>query len=159
MQVLKDTVVTLTYTVTDSDGATIDDGNDPLVYLHGGYDGIFPAIEEALQGKNIGDSFRLKLQPEDAFGDYDEQLVLVEEKDVFPENIEIGMAFERVGEDGEDDMIFRITDIADDKIIIDGNHPLAGMALVFDGKVAEVRQATPEEISHGHVHGEGGHHH
>ena len=159
MQVLKDTVVTLTYTVTDSDGATIDDGSDPLVYLHGGYDGIFPAIEEALQGKNIGDSFRLKLQPEDAFGDYDEQLVLVEEKDVFPENIEIGMAFERVGDEGDEDMIFRITDIADDKIIIDGNHPLAGMALVFDGKIAEVRKATPEEVSHGHVHGEGGHHH
>ncbi|HLW05101.1 MAG TPA: FKBP-type peptidyl-prolyl cis-trans isomerase [Azoarcus sp.] len=159
MQVLKDTVVTLTYTVTDSDGATIDDGSDPLVYLHGGYDGIFPAIEEALQGKSIGDSFRLKLQPEDAFGDYDEQLVLVEEKDVFPENIEIGMAFERVGDEGEEDMIFRITDIADDKIIIDGNHPLAGMSLIFDGKVTEVRKATPEEISHGHVHGEGGHHH
>jgi len=159
MQVLKDTVVTLTYTVTDSDGATIDDGSDPLVYLHGGYDGIFPAIEEALQGKTIGDSFRLKLQPEDAFGDYDEQLVLVEEKNVFPENIEIGMAFERVGDEGEEDMIFRITDIADDKIIIDGNHPLAGMSLIFDGKVTEVRKATPEEISHGHVHGEGGHHH
>lgn len=159
MQVLKDTVVTLTYTVTDSDGATIDDGSDPLVYLHGGYDGIFPAIEEALQGKSIGDSFRLKLQPEDAFGDYDEQLVLVEEKNVFPENIEIGMAFERVGDEGEEDMIFRITDIADDKIIIDGNHPLAGMSLIFDGKVTEVRKATPEEISHGHVHGEGGHHH
>ena len=135
MQVLKDTVVTLTYTVTDSDGATIDDGSDPLVYLHGGYDGIFPAIEEALQGKTIGDSFR------------------------FPENIEIGMAFERVGDEGEEDMIFRITDIADDKIIIDGNHPLAGMSLIFDGKVTEVRKATPEEISHGHVHGEGGHHH
>jgi len=158
-ELVKNSVVTLKYTVRDPEGAMIDDGEHPLVYLHGGYDGIFPAIEEALQGKNAGDDFRLKLQPEDAFGDYDEELVLIEDKELFPENIEVGMAFERVGDEDEDDMVFRITDIAEDKVIIDGNHPLAGMALIFDGKVSEVRQATQEEISHGHVHGAGGHHH
>ena len=159
MQILKNTVVTLDYKVTDSEGNLIDDGKNPLVYLHGGYDGIFPAIEEALQGKNVGDAFTLKLQPEDAFGDYDEELVMIEGVDQFPENIEIGMAFERVGDDGEEDMVYRITDIADGKVVVDGNHPLAGMSLVFDGKVAEVRAATDEEMSHGHVHGPGGHHH
>ncbi|AUN94838.1 FKBP-type peptidyl-prolyl cis-trans isomerase [Pseudazoarcus pumilus] len=159
MQILKDTVVTLDYTVTDSDGNLIDDGKNPLVYLHGGYDGIFPLIEETLQGKEVGETFTVKLQPEDAFGDIDEELVLIEEAAMFPENIEVGMAFERVGEDDEEDMVYRITDIADGKVVVDGNHPLAGMALVFDGKVADVRSATPEEIQHGHVHGAGGHHH
>tara|TARA_R110002049_G_scaffold19814_11_gene73775 strand:- start:1208 stop:1687 length:480 start_codon:yes stop_codon:yes gene_type:complete len=159
MQILKDTVVTLDYTVTDSDGNLIDDGKNPLVYLHGGYDGIFPLIEETLQGKDVGETFTVKLQPEDAFGDIDEELVLIEEAAMFPENIEVGMAFERVGEDDEEDMVYRITDIADGKVVVDGNHPLAGMALVFDGKVADVRAATPEEIQHGHVHGAGGHHH
>jgi len=159
MQILKNTVVTLQYKVTDSDGNLIDDGKNPLVYLHGGYDGIFPAIEEALHGKSVGDTFQLKLQPEDAFGDYDEQLVMIEDISQFPENIEVGMAFERVGDEGEDDMVYRITDIADGKVVVDGNHPLAGMALVFEGKIAGVRPATPEELSHGHVHGPGGHHH
>ncbi len=147
------------YTVQDSDGNLIDDGKHPLVYLHGGYDGVFPLLEEALHGKKMGEAFTVKLQPEDAFGDYDEELVLVEEASQFPENIEVGMSFERIGEDGEDDMIYRITDIAEGKVVVDGNHPLAGVSLVFDGSVAEVRMASAEEIAHGHVHGPGGHHH
>jgi FKBP-type peptidyl-prolyl cis-trans isomerase SlyD len=159
MEIVKNTVVTLNYTVQDSDGNLIDDGKHPLVYLHGGYDGIFPILEEALHGKKVGEAFTVKLQPEDAFGDYDEELVLVEEASQFPENIEVGMSFERVGEDGEDDMIYRITDIAEGKVVVDGNHPLAGVALVFDGSVAEVRTASAEEIGHGHVHGPGGHQH
>lgn len=159
MEIVKNSVVTLNYTVQDSDGNLIDDGKHPLVYLHGGYDGIFPMLEEALHGKKVGEAFTVKLQPEDAFGDYDEELVLVEEASQFPENIEVGMSFERVGEDGEDDMIYRITDIAEGKVVVDGNHPLAGVALVFDGSVAEVRMASAEEIAHGHVHGPGGHHH
>ncbi len=159
MEIAKNTVVTLKYTVHDPDGNLIDDGAHPLVYLHGGYDGIFPALEEALHGKKLGEVLSVKLQPDDAFGDYDEELVLVEEASQFPENIEIGMSFERVGEDGEDDMVFRITDIAEGKVVVDGNHPLAGVALIFDCTVSEVRSASAEEITHGHVHGEGGHHH
>lgn len=159
MEVAKNTVVTLRYTVRDSDGELIDDGKEPLVYLHGGYDGIFPKIEESLQGKSVGDTLRLKLQPEEAFGEYDEELVFIEDISLFPENIEVGMAFERVGEDGEDDILYRITDIAEGKVVVDGNHPLAGMALVFELEVADVRLATPEEIAHGHPHGAGGHAH
>lgn len=158
-EIVKNTVVTLKYTVQDTDGNMIDDGAQPLVYLHGGYDGIFPALEEALHGKKVGESFQIKLQPEDAFGDYDEELVLIEEVSQFPENIEVGMSFERVGEDGEEDLVYRITDIAEGKVVVDGNHPLAGVALVFDGSIAEVRMASAEEVSHGHVHGAGGHHH
>lgn len=159
MEIVKNSVVTLNYTVVDPDGNMIDDGAQPLVYLHGGYDGIFPALEEALHGKKVGDQLKVKLQPEDAFGDYDEELVLVEDISQFPENIEVGMSFERVTDEGEEDMLYRITDIAEGKVVVDGNHPLAGTALVFDITIAEVRKATAEELAHGHVHGPGGHHH
>lgn len=159
MEIAKNTVVTLDYKVTDPDGNMIDDGQHPLVYMHGGYDGIFAVIEEALHGKNEGDSLKVKLLPEDAFGEFDEELVLVEDASLFPDNIEVGMSFERVGEDGEDEMVYRITDIADGKVVVDGNHPLAGTALIFDITVKNVRAASAEEIGHGHVHGEGGHHH
>lgn len=158
-EIVKNAVVTLNYTVRDSDGNMIDEGEQPLVYLHGGYDGIFPALEEALHGKSVGDTFRVKLQPEDAFGDYDEELVLVEDLSQFPDNVEVGMSFERVTDDGDEDVVYRITDIAEGKVVVDGNHPLAGVALIFDGTVAAVREASAEEISHGHVHGPGGHHH
>lgn len=158
-QIVKNTVVTLNYTVKDTDGNMIDDGQHPLVYLHGGYDGIFPRLEETLHGKAVGDKLEIRLEPEDAFGDYDEELVLLEDIDQFPENIEVGMSFERVMDNGEEDMIYRIIDIADGKVVVDGNHPLAGMALLFDITIADVRDATAEELSHGHVHGEGGHHH
>jgi FKBP-type peptidyl-prolyl cis-trans isomerase SlyD len=159
MEIVKNTVVTLSYTVHDPDGKLVDDGAQPLVYLHGGYDGIFPLLEEQLHGKKLGDKLQIKLQPDDAFGDLDEELVMIEDAKLFPDNIEVGMAFERVGEDGEEDMIFRITDIADGKVVVDGNHPLAGMSLLFDVTVADVRQATLEELTHGHVHGPHGHHH
>jgi FKBP-type peptidyl-prolyl cis-trans isomerase SlyD len=158
-EIVKNSVVTLNYTVRDPDGNVIDDGQHPLIYLHGGYDGIFPMVEEALHGRKQGDTLQLKLQPEDAFGDYDEELVLVEDAKLFPENIEVGMSFERVTDDGEEEILYRVTDIAEGKVVVDGNHPLAGVALVFDITVAEVRPATSEEITHGHVHGPGGHHH
>ena len=158
-QIAKNSVVTLNYTVRDTDGAVIDDGEHPLVYLHGGYDGIFPVLEETLHAKKVGDVLQIKLLPEEAFGDYDEELILVEDAKLFPENIEVGMSFERVSEDGEEEVLYRVTDIADGKVVVDGNHPLAGVALVFDVTVAEVRAATTEEVTHGHVHGAGGHQH
>ena len=159
MEITKNTVVTLDYTVKDPEGSLIDDGHHPLVYLHGGYEGIFAVIEEALQGKKVGDNLKVKLLPEDAFGEFDEELVLVEDAAMFPDNIEVGMSFERVAEEGEEEIVYRITDIADGKVVVDGNHPLAGTALVFDLTVKEVRAASAEEIGHGHVHGAGGHHH
>ncbi|KAA3655280.1 MAG: peptidylprolyl isomerase [Proteobacteria bacterium] len=159
MQIAKNTVVTLKYTVHDPDGNVVDDGQHPLVYLHGGYDGIFSPIEEALHGKSTGENLKMKLQPDDAFGEYDENMVMMEDRSLFPDNIEVGMSFERVTEDGEDEVLYRITDIADGKVVVDGNHPLAGVALLFDITIAEVRPATQEEIAHGHVHGAGGHHH
>jgi FKBP-type peptidyl-prolyl cis-trans isomerase SlyD len=151
--------VTLSYRVSDPDGNPIDEGDEPLVYLHGGYDGIFERVEQALDGRAVGDKVDVKLQPEDAFGDYDPDLVLVEPLSLFPENIEVGMQFERMTDDGEDEMLYTITGIADGKVVVDGNHPLAGTAIVFACEVAGVRAATREELAHGHVHGAHGHHH
>jgi FKBP-type peptidyl-prolyl cis-trans isomerase SlyD len=160
MLIARNTVVTLKYSVTDTDGSPVDEGAAPLVYLHGGYGGIFDRIEEELQGKAVGDALEVKLEPEDAFGEYDAELVAIESRQLFPENIEVGMQFERGSEDGEDDdALFTITDIADDKVVVDGNHPLAGIALLFSCTVTEVRTASAEEISHGHPHGAHGHHH
>ncbi|GMV55556.1 MAG: hypothetical protein AMXMBFR6_13610 [Betaproteobacteria bacterium] len=159
MLIAKNTVVTLKMRVTDADGNVVDEGREPLAYLHGGYHGIFEQIESALDGKAEGDSLTVKLQPEDAFGEYDAALVSVEPIGLFPENIEVGMQFERSGEDEDEECIYTITDIAGDKVVVDGNHPLAGVALTFDITVAHVRAATREEITHEHVHGAHGHVH
>ena len=153
-QVAKNTVVTLDYNVTDSDGELVDAGKEPLVYLHGGHDDIFPKIEEAVQGKKIGETVKVKLQPEEAFGDYDEELIQIEPRSQFPKELQVGMQFEGGPEGGDDDdfIIYRVTDIADDKVVLDGNHPLAGMSLIFTCTVTAVRPASAEELSHGHVH-------
>ena len=154
MLIAKNTVVTLAYKVTDPDGATVDAGERPIIYLHGGYDDIFPKIEEALQGKQTGDELHVKLQPDEAFGEYDADLVQIEPRDSFPKEIEVGMQFEGApsGADDEDFVIYRVTDLVDDKVMLDGNHPLAGMALVFSCTVSEVRAASDDEIAAGHVH-------
>ena len=154
MQVQKNTVVTLDYSVTDPEGVLVDAGKEPLVYLHGGYDDIFPLIEGAVHEKRIGESVVVKMQPDDAFGEYDAELVQIEPRKGFPKELEVGMQFEGVPEGGDDDdiMIYRVTDIAEDKVVLDGNHPLAGMALVFTCTVTDVRSASAEEIKNGYVH-------
>ena len=157
MQVERNSVVTLDYSVTDPDGELVDAGLEPLVYLHGGYDDIFPKIEEALHGKKVGESVVVKMQPDDAFGEYDAELIQMESRKGFPKELEVGMQFEGVPEGGDDDhiLIYRVTEIAGDKIVLDGNHPLAGMALVFTCTVTSIRPASAEEIEHGHVHEDG----
>ncbi|MCA1937877.1 MAG: peptidylprolyl isomerase [Dechloromonas sp.] len=154
-QVARNTVITLDYHVTDPDGEVVDEGRDPLVYLHGGYDDIFPKIEEALQGKSVGESVQVKLQPDEAFGEYDPQLVQIEPRKDFPKELQVGMQFEGGPEDGSDEefVIYRVTDIEGDKVVLDGNHPLAGSALVFTCTVTAIRPASADEIEHGHVHG------
>lgn len=161
MQIGPNTVVTINYQVTDPDGELVDAGERPIVYLHGGYDDIFPKIEEALQGKRAGDAVQVKLQPDEAFGEYDADLVQIEPRSSFPAEIQVGMQFEGAppGADEDDFVIYRVTDIIDDKVMLDGNHPLAGMALVFSCTVSDVRAATDDEVAHGHVHGAGGHDH
>jgi FKBP-type peptidyl-prolyl cis-trans isomerase SlyD len=154
MLVAKNTVVTLDYHVTNPDGEVVDEGREPLIYLHGGYDDIFPLIEEAVQGKQIGESVQVKMQPDEAFGEYDAELVQIEARSDLPKELQVGMQFEGGPEEGDDEefIIYRVTDIADDKVVLDGNHPLAGMALIFTCTVTAVRPASEEEIEHGHVH-------
>lgn len=159
MQIAKDTVVTLHYEMFDAENTLLDKTEEPIAYLHGGYDGIFPLVEEALHGKSVGDSVDVKLTPDDAFGDPEEELVRVEDLDVFPADVEVGMMFEADDPETGDVLLFRVTDIADGKAIVDANHPLAGQTIRFVAKVSEVRAATAEELSHGHVHGAHGHHH
>ncbi|WP_256079053.1 peptidylprolyl isomerase [Massilia sp. YIM B04103] len=162
MKIAKNTVVTVNYKLSDAQSNLIEDGRQPMVYLHGGYENTLPKIEEELDGKEVGYSNTIQIEPEDAFGDYDANLVKVEDRARLPEPLEIGMQFEGMpdGEDGEEEaMIFTVTEIADDKVVLDGNHPLAGMALRFELQVVEVRAASDEEIAHGHVHGAHGHHH
>ena len=156
MQVAKNTVVTLDYSVTDPDGELVDAGQEPIVYLHGGYDDIFPKIEEALHGKSIGESVQVKLQPDEAFGEYDAEMVQIEPRADFPKELQVGMQFEGGPEEGDDDdfIIYRVTDIANDKVVLDGNHPLAGMALVFTCTVSAIRPASAEEIEQGHAQSE-----
>ena len=159
MQVTKNTVVSINYELSDVDGNLIEKTDEPIEYLHGGYDGIFPLVEQALSGKSAGEVCRVRLEPEDAFGEYDAELVHLEPRDKFPDNISVGMRFEGRGSESGTTLIYTVTDVAADKVVVDGNHPLAGKALDFTCTVAAVRVATQEELEHGHVHGPHGHHH
>jgi FKBP-type peptidyl-prolyl cis-trans isomerase SlyD len=160
MKIAQNTVVSVNYKLSDAQNNLIEDGAQPMVYLHGGYENTLPKIEEELDGKEVGYSSTLQIEPEDAFGDYDPSLLKVEERSRLPEPLEVGMQFEGMSEGSDEEpTIFTVTEIADDKVVLDGNHPLAGMALRFDLSVIDVRAATAEEITHGHVHGAHGHHH
>ena len=159
MQITMNTVVTITYELKDAEGNILEASKEPVAYLHGGYDNIFPKVEEAMHGKKIGDTIELGLEPSDAFGEYDAELVQVEPKSAFPEaELKIGMQFE--GDDSSGEVIvYSVTDITEDKVIVDGNHPWAGQKVIFKAAVKDVRLANEEEVGHKHVHGAGGHHH
>ena len=159
MQITMNTVVTITYELKDAEGNILEASKEPVAYLHGGYDNIFPKVEEAMHGKKIGDTIELGLEPSDAFGEYDAELVQVEPKSAFPEaELKIGMQFE--GDDSSGEVIvYSVTDITEDKVIVDGNHPWAGQKVIFKAAVKDVRLANEEEVGHKHVHGAGGHQH
>ena len=159
MPINRGKVVKLDYELKDSAGAALEDEGAQLEYLHGGFGGIFPKVEEALDGKDIGHEVALTLEPEDAFGEYDAELLRIEPRERFPEVIEVGMRFEGVPGDREDEaLIYTVTDITPESVVVDGNHPLAGERLWFKAKVNDVRAATSDELQHGHVHGEHGVH-
>jgi FKBP-type peptidyl-prolyl cis-trans isomerase SlyD len=150
MKISRNHVVTLKYQVTDRDGEVVDAGQEHLVYLHGGYGGLFDALEVALQGKSVADTFSVALTADEAFGEYDEDLVSVEPRDAFPANILVGTQVELDAEDGET-LLFKVTHIDGDNVTINGNHPLCGLDLVFTGTVVAVRPATVKEIARGEV--------
>lgn len=160
MKIAKNTVVSVRYKLSDAQGEVIEESEEPMVYLHGGYDNTLPKIEAALDGKQAGYQVTIQVEPVDAFGEYDADLVKIEPKSRLPSPIEVGMQFEGSPEDEEQAaLIFTVTEIAEDQVVLDGNHALAGIALRFDLNVLDVRAATAEEVQHQHVHGDHDHNH
>lgn len=157
MKIAKDTVVSLRYELFDAEGESLEQVSEPISYLHGGYDGIFPLVEEALHGKDVGDTCSVTLTPEDAFGEYEHELVEVEARSAFPKDLAVGMQFEGAPEDSDDEdfILYTVVSIDDDEVTVDGNHPLAGKTLTFNCTVTGVRAATAEELKHGHTHDDG----
>ena len=156
MNISKDTAVTIHYTITDTQGKRLDDGD--VAYLHGGYDNLFAKVEEALEGKSVGDSLTVDLAVEDAFGARDESLKRSIPKAEFPPGVKVGGQLRGSNDQGEP-QIYHVVKIKGPEVLLDGNHPLAGQRQHFKVKVVDIRDASQEEVAHGHVHGEGGHHH
>lgn len=160
MKIAKNKVVAIDYTLTDSKGTVLDKSSKgkPLYYIQGAGN-IIPGLEKALEGKDAGESLKAQIPHVEAYGPRDEGLLQVIPKESFGEikDLKVGMELEAESEDGV--RIITVVKIEGDKVTVDGNHPLAGMDLTFDVSVAEVRDATKEELAHGHVHGPGGHHH
>jgi len=164
MRIDPGTVVTIAYELRDADGEALEEEGAEMAYLHGGFGGVFPKVEAALEGKNPGDEMAVTLEPDDAFGEYDAELLRVEPRNRFPESLEVGMQFEGVPggaakeEEQDEARIYTVTDITDDSVVVDANHPYAGERLWFKCAVREIRPATREEMKHGHAHGDFGVH-
>lgn len=156
MQVTVNKVVTIHYTLTDDRGTVLDqaDAQQPLVYLHGAGN-IIPGLEKALTDKQSGDKVDVTVAPDDAYGERVESMVQTVPRNMFQgiDNIEPGMRFQADGNTGP--VLVSVTKVEDDQVTIDGNHPLAGETLTFAVEIADVRDATAEELEHGHVHGPG----
>jgi FKBP-type peptidyl-prolyl cis-trans isomerase SlyD len=159
MQIAKNSVVTIDYTLTGPDGAVIDTsvGRQPLPYLHGAGN-LIPGLEKQLEGKSAGETIKVTVSPEEGYGIRDESLMQTAPKSAFQSpNISVGQQFRADSPQGQ--RVFTVTKIDGDTVTVDGNHPLAGVALNFEVTIKDVREASKEEIAHGHVHGPGGHHH
>ena len=159
MQITAPCVVTLTWRLEDTLGNLIDELADPLEFFFGG-DDLLAEVEEVLDGQEAGFQTRMQLEPEHAFGEYDAQLVFFEQRALFPENVEAGMQFDTLPEgctttDLREDAIYTVTEVYPSHVVLDGNHPLAGIALRLDVTVRDVREATPDEVARGSV-GENG---
>ena len=160
MQVQKNKVVAIDYKLTDAKGAMIDSSTEhgPLTYIQG-IGNLIPGLEKELEGKKAGDSLKVTIAAKDGYGERNDSLCQVVPRSQFEstEGLEIGMQFEVETEQGE--LVVSVTKIEGENVTVDGNHPLAGVELHFDVTIKSIRDASAEEIAHGHVHGEGGHHH
>ena len=157
MQITKNAVVAIDYKLTSDEGEVLDtsEGEEPLAYLHG-VGGIIPGLERELEGKQAGDQFQIVIVPADAYGERDDTLKQEVAREQFegPEDLALGMQFQVESEAGP--TMVTVVEIDEDVVTIDGNHPMAGINLHFAVTVREVREATEDELSHGHVHGSGG---
>ncbi len=156
----KHSVVALNYTLKNDDGDVVDssEGREPLAYLHGA-NNLIPGLEKELEGKTEGAKFNTSIAPDEAYGEIREELIQTIDKSMFQgvESIEPGMTFVAQGEGGQQQQV-RVTEVSGEQVTVDANHPMAGQTLHFEVEVMEVRDATPQEIEHGHVHA-GGHDH
>lgn len=154
MQVANNCVVAFHYTLTSDDGVELDSskGKDPLAYLHG-HGGIIPGLERELEGKAAGDSLKVTVEPADAYGEVNPELVQPVPREAFQgvDSIEVGMQFQAQGSNGQVQMVV-VKDVSDETVTVDANHPLAGQTLHFDVNIEDVREASEEELEHGHVH-------
>jgi FKBP-type peptidyl-prolyl cis-trans isomerase SlyD len=160
MQIESNSVVTLHYTLKDNDGNIIDQSDDgSFLYLHGAMN-IIPGLENALTGKSAGDEVSVTVSPEEGYGVKDPERIQEVPKEMFEnsDEIAVGTQFHAQSPDGGA-IVVTVTEVKEDVVVIDGNHALAGVDLNFDVKVIDVRQASEEEMAHGHVHGPHGHHH
>ncbi len=161
MQVDKHKVVLLDYTLKDSEGTVIDstEGRGDFAYLHG-TNNVIPGLEKTLLGRKTGDEVEVTIAPNDGYGERSDEMVQVVSKSMFDSggDVQVGIQFYGEAPDGQN-IIFTVMEVKDDDVTIDGNHPLAGVELHFALKIMDIREATEEEISHGHVHGPGGHNH
>ena len=158
MKISQDCAVTLHYQVATPQGKVLEKSQEPIAYLHGGYGNIFPKVEEALLGQEAGYRVTLDLSVADAFGERDESLLQTISKTEFPPGVKVGGQLEGRDTNGQA-RAFTVVKIKGDKVLLDGNHPLAGQALRFSVHVLDVRAASEEEIAHRHVHGAHGHQH
>jgi FKBP-type peptidyl-prolyl cis-trans isomerase SlyD len=159
MQISKEKVVSIHYTLRDNSGTILDssEGNNPLLYIQG-IGNLIPGMEEGLEGKAKGDKVEIKVSPEKGYGVRNDQLIQKVPLTAFGgQEVRKGMQFQAGTDHGS--QVVTVTEVGLDSITVDGNHPLAGVELNFSVEVVEVREATSEELSHGHVHGPGGHHH
>ena len=157
MNIFANTVVSITFKLYDAQDALLEQTPEPITYLHGGHSGIFPKVEQALDARKVGDKVSVTLEPADAFGEYDPQMIRMESLDTLPGDIVVGGYL--VADENDEERVWRVTHIADGNAVLDGNHEFAGQRLRFDATVVDVRPATKEEVTHGHVHGAHGHHH
>jgi FKBP-type peptidyl-prolyl cis-trans isomerase SlyD len=160
MQIESHKVVTMNYTLTDNDGNIIDQSGDAgFAYLHGA-NNIIPGLESALTGKQAGDELQVSVTPNQAYGERDPAKTQSVPRNMFPADTEIepGMQFHAQGPN-EEMVVVTIAEVAEDNIMVDGNHPLAGVHLNFAVEIIDVRDASEQELDHGHVHGPGGHDH
>lgn len=151
----KNSVVTLEYYIEDLQNNILDSGEESLIYLHGGYNDIFPKLEQALEGKKVGDTITVQLTPKESFGEYDDELVSMEDRSEFDDNLCVGEQFIVSMDDSDDEaqkISYTVTDIKEDKVTLDGNHPLAGLEVVFYATVLDIRKATAQEIKEKHAH-------
>lgn len=159
MEIKKNKVVSFDYTLKDDQGNIITTSKDtgPLVYLHG-YDNLIPGLEQSLENRKLGDLFKVTIPPEQGYGLYDDNLVMTVKKDDLELEEEITVGSELEAHIGDDVQLFYVKELDGNIVVLDGNHPLAGMILVFEVKVLDIREATKEEEKHGHAHsGEEGH--